>query len=97
MNFTDHIEIDVRIPFDPATESLYCGRCGRKCEEGGHLTGRFIMCPRHGEFTIGPVVMYDDNDQRWYIEADRAFEGMWGNCKAIDALPDARDGMAATG
>jgi hypothetical protein len=48
---------EVRIPFDPDTESLYCSRDGIKLEKSGHMFSEFLLCPRHGEFTIAPVVI----------------------------------------
>lgn len=46
-----------RIPFDPDAQSLWCSRCGSKLEKSGHMFSEFLLCPRHGEFTIAPVVM----------------------------------------
>lgn len=48
---------DVRIPFDPDTESMYCARDGIKLEKSSHMSFEGMMCPRHGEFTIAPVIM----------------------------------------
>lgn len=46
-----------KIPFDPETQSLYCSWDGLKLEQSGHMFSEFLLCPRHGEFTIAPVVM----------------------------------------
>ena len=51
------LERSERIPFDPETESLYCSRDGLKLEKSGHMFFEFMLCPRHGEFTMAPVVM----------------------------------------
>lgn len=53
---------DVRIPFDPDTEVLYCSRDGAKLEKSGHLFSEFMLCPNHGEFTIAPVVMREPTE-----------------------------------
>lgn len=47
----------VKIPFDPEAESMYCSRDGIKLVPSGHMFSEFMMCPRHGEFTIAPVIM----------------------------------------
>ena len=46
-----------RIPFDPETESIYCSRCGSKLDASSHMFSEFMLCPKHGEFTIAPVVV----------------------------------------
>lgn len=48
---------DIRIPFDPETQSLWCSRCGQKLVKSGHMMSEFMLCPTHGEFTMAPVVM----------------------------------------
>ena len=48
---------EARIPFDPDTQSLYCSRDGLKLEKSSHMWTEFLMCPRHGEFTMAPTVM----------------------------------------
>lgn len=70
-------------PFDIERESLYCARCGRKCVPVGHLTGRFLMCPVHGEFTIAPVVMQHEDGWRIHHRDDQA-RAMWETCRYVD-------------
>jgi len=48
---------EVRIPFDPDTQSLWCSRCGSKLERSAHMFSEFLMCARHGEFTMAPIVI----------------------------------------
>lgn len=92
---------DVRVLFDPDRESLYCGRCGQKCEPLGHLMSIFLLCPTHGEFTIAPVVMrntrnafHPEGDNKWYMHCDATVQGMWETCRHLDALPDLPTGAA---
>ena len=81
------------LPFDPATERIYCVRCGAQCEPHGHMAFSFIMCPTHGEFTIAPVVMLNaknvitpDGDDKWYIHFKSQTEAAsWETCKWVDA------------
>lgn len=89
---------EIRLPFDPEKESIFCARCGRKCEPLGHLMAMFLLCPTHGEFTIAPVVMqnadkFDLNtgevvkgDRSWSIKFDSEQDRMeWQTCREIDA------------
>lgn len=64
---------ELRRPFDPEREAVFCARCGRRCERGGHMTGVFLMCPAHGEFTIGPLVVMDSRKRAERFA--RAFSG----------------------
>ena len=70
-------------PFDPETEFLYCSRCGLKLEKSSHMFSQFLMCPRHGEFTMAPVVMKEDDS--WFIELTQTEAGMWETCKYLDS------------
>lgn len=96
--------ITVAIPFDIEKESLYCGACGQKCVVMGHMTGRFLLCPTHGEFTIAPVVMFVhahnafmlerglDNEGQWEIQFEsETSRAMWETCRFLtdDAARDA--------
>lgn len=69
--------------FDITKESLYCSRCGTKCEPLGHLMTTFLICPTHGEFTIAPVVV--GREGKWYIHFDNEIDqSMWNTCRYVD-------------
>lgn len=71
-------------PFDMDNESVFCARCGRKCEMLGHLMSQFMLCPVHGEFTIAPVVMRHPNGG-WNIHfKDDQEKAMWDTCRQVD-------------
>lgn len=80
---------DLVIPFDPATQKVFCSYCGRELVVGGHMFRVGMMCPQHGEFTIAPVVMqYKDG---WGLHfKDEQDKAMWETCKYLteQALPD---------
>lgn len=85
-----------KVPFAHPVERLFCGRCGRQCVPQGHMFGRFLLCPSHGEFTVAPVVSQDRTGE-WVIHFDDEGEmAMWDTCRHLDAqFPDgAPDGFA---
>lgn len=45
-----------RLEFDPEAEAIYCSFDGLRLEKSGHMGTEFLMCPRHGEFTMAPTV-----------------------------------------
>lgn len=47
------------LPFDPNTEKIYCAYCGKQRQPISHMFSGFMMCPDHGEFTPGPLVVYN--------------------------------------
>lgn len=51
------IEDDCQEDFDPETESIFCSRCGSRLEKSGHMFNEFMLCPKHGEFTLAPIII----------------------------------------
>jgi len=49
------------------------------------VTGRFLLCPNHGEFTMAPVVM--ELTTGWVIQfPTETHKAMWETCRYIDQL-----------
>lgn len=71
-------------PFNHPVERLFCARCGTQCVEMGHLTSTFLLCPKHGEFTIAPVVMKNENGAWEIRHQDSQAEAMWNTCRYVD-------------
>ncbi len=85
---------------DVDKQPIYCSFCGSQLVKMGHMFNEFMMCPKHGEFTIAPVVMRDTGsptdetdmgDGRWYINLeDEQGKMMWETCELVD-----KDGLKA--
>jgi hypothetical protein len=77
------MNFEVEIPFDPETESIYCSFCGSRLEKSGHMFSVHMLCPKHGEFTISPIVMSEKG--KWFILTDRTTASMWETCRVVDS------------
>ena len=87
----------IKVKFDIDKDNVFCGYCGTERVIRGHMTSTFLMCPKHGEFTIGPTIMLndgnpfdpDDNgDGLWYIHhEDEINKMMWETCALLDSPP----------
>lgn len=97
-DFTDSAEF--RIEIDVDKQPVFCSFCGSQLEKMNHMFNAFMMCPKHGEFTIAPVIMrdtgdpmneHDRGDGKWYINlVDETMKMMWETCEQVD-----REGLSA--
>ncbi len=44
---------------------------------------RFLLCPKHGEFTIAPIIVL--KDAGWVMLTDEVIGSMWETYKVVDA------------
>lgn len=87
--------VTTKKPFDIEREHAFCGFCGRERIPGGHMLSTFLMCPQHGEFTPGPVILL--GARGWEIHfRDEGERQSWETCAYISEQGLA-DGSAQTG
>lgn len=87
---TDEFRKEIDIDKQP----VFCSFCGSQLEKMNHMFNEYMMCPKHGEFTIAPVIIRDNGDPmneldngdgKWYINLrDEQGKMMWETCEYVD-------------